>query len=142
MPRPTWVAAVDGPLTPLCAHDLNGRAGFKLALRVVDDRWFLYVAHLWHRGWSILDVTNPRAPQLLRFVGGPPNTWTCQVTIMGALMATSLEKILTGWGGDPDGPFDEGIRLWDLSDPVDPRPRGVFRTGFEGAHRNLIDTRG
>jgi hypothetical protein len=22
-----------------------------------------YLAHLWHRGWSILDVTDPDAPQ-------------------------------------------------------------------------------
>ena len=40
-------------------HDLNARPAFKLAMQEVNNRWYLYVAHLWHRGWSVLDVTDP-----------------------------------------------------------------------------------
>lgn len=137
---PAWVAALDGPLVPVAMHDLAGRPGFKLALHVAENRWLLYIAHLWHRGWSIVDVTDPEVPKLLQFIDGPPNTWTCQITLAGKLMATSLERILPGWGGDAEQPFDEGIRLWDLSDPLNPSPRGIFRTGFEGSHRNLLDS--
>ena len=36
-------------------HDLNGKPAFKLAMQEKNHRWFLYVAHLWHRGWSVLD---------------------------------------------------------------------------------------
>jgi hypothetical protein len=50
-------------------HGLAGRPAFKLALQVVEGRWFLYAAHVWDRGWSILDVTDPRAPQLLASTG-------------------------------------------------------------------------
>lgn len=40
--------------------DLNDRPGFKIALDEVDGRWSVYVAHMWHRGWSVVDVTDPR----------------------------------------------------------------------------------
>ncbi len=60
-------------------HDLEGRPGFKMAIQEVAGRWYLYLGHLWHRGWSILDVTDPSDPELLRFVPGPSNTWTIQI---------------------------------------------------------------
>jgi hypothetical protein len=37
--------------------DAADRPPFKLALTVVDDRWYLVTGHLWHRGWSVVDVT-------------------------------------------------------------------------------------
>src|SRR5437762_4970460 len=54
-----WIAAAEGPLEALSYHDLDGRPGFKLALTVKAGRHFLYVSHLWHSGWSVLDVTEP-----------------------------------------------------------------------------------
>ena len=66
---------------PLAYHDLDGRSGLKLALQEVDGRFFLYVAGFWHSGWSILDVTDPEHPELLRFLDGPPNTMTLQVQV-------------------------------------------------------------
>ena len=60
-------------------HDLNGRPGFKMAMHKEGDRWYLYLAHLWHPGWSVLDVRNPESPEHLRFIEGPANTWTLQV---------------------------------------------------------------
>ena len=46
-------------------HDLNGKPAFKLALQEKNHRWYLYVAHLWHRGWSVLDVSDPAHPRQL-----------------------------------------------------------------------------
>ncbi len=130
-----WAAAKSGPIGALGYHDLNDRPGFKLALHSDGGKRYLYVAHLWHRGWSVLDVTDPRRPEMVNFIEGPPNTWTLQVTIRGGLMATSLEPIPDGWGGNRGG-FEEGAILWDLKNPREPRRRGVFRTGFRGTHRN------
>jgi len=31
-------------------HDLDGKPGFKLALQVQNDRWYLYLSHLWNLG--------------------------------------------------------------------------------------------
>lgn len=127
-------------------HDLDGRPGFKLAIQETDDRWYLYVAHLWHSGWSIVDVTDPASPELLRFVEGPAHTWTIQVQVADGLMLTSLERPVEGWFPVDDPTFGsrppeaEGIYLWDVDeDPADPTLLGHYETGGEGTHRNHYD---
>lgn len=120
-------------------HDLDGRPGFKLAMQRAGDRWYLYLAHFWHPGWTILDVTDPRAPRLARFVEGPANTGTYQVQVAEGRMVTALEKIVPGGGGDPDGPFEEGALVWDVREPAAPRRLGHFRTEGTGTHRNYYD---
>jgi hypothetical protein len=119
-------------------HDLDGRPGFKLAIQRHGDRWYLYLGHLWHRGWSVLDVTDPRSPRLCRFVEGPANTWTIQVQVADGRMVTALEKPNEGWGVEPGLPFEEGAYIWDVAqDPEDPQLLGHWRTGGTGTHRNF-----
>lgn len=121
-------------------HDLDKRPGFKLAMQEVDDRWYLYLGHLWHSGWSILDVTDPTRPALVKWLASPPNTWTLQVQVADGLMVTSLEAILPGWGGNPSGPTAaEGLLIWDVSQPDDPALLSHWSTGRGGTHRNYFD---
>ena len=125
-------------------HDLDGRPGFKLAGQCVDNRWYLYVANLWHPGWSILDVTDPKNPQLLKFIPGPENTWTIQIQVAEGKMITALQALGAGlppersklWGYDPSKPFGEGILIWDVTSPADPELLGHFHTNGNGTHRN------
>jgi hypothetical protein len=118
--------------------DLGGKSGFKLAMQEVGGRFYLYVTALWRAGLSILEVTNPERPRLLRWVPGPPNTWSLQVQVAGGKMVTSLEPIPKGqgWGGDPDAKFDEGLVVWDVRDPADPKVLGKWSAGANGTHRN------
>lgn len=118
-------------------HDLEGRSGFKIAALEFEDRFFLYVAALWEPGFTILDVTEPTRPEFVRWVPGPPNTWTIQVQVADGLLITSLEHIPAGWSdGNRDDPAD-GILIWDLSKPDDPRQVGHWRSGGTGTHRNF-----
>lgn len=136
--------AKDAPPGPWTARDLRvvgysetgGRPGFKLAIQQVDDRWLLYMGHLWDRGWSIMDVTDPSDPQVVKFIPGPANTWTIQMEIEQGTMITALERIAPGWGGDPGKPFEEGFLVWSLADPLNPRRLGQFKTGGTGTHRD------
>jgi hypothetical protein len=119
-------------------HDLEDRPGFKLAMCERDDRWYLYVGHLWHSGWTVLDVTDPAEPRLTDHLEGPPNTWTLQVQAADGRLITSLEPILDEWGHDPDGPAaEEGFYIWGLDDPAHPERLGHWRTGASGTHRNF-----
>src|SRR5918911_4492609 len=100
--------------------DLDGRPGFKLALQTLGERWYLYVGHLWHRGWSVLDVTNPAHPRVERFWPGPDNTWTIQMQAAEGRLLTALERMPPTWGGDASRPHAETAILWDASNPVAP----------------------
>jgi hypothetical protein len=119
-------------------HELGGRPAFKMALQEQAGRWFLYLAHLWHPGWSIVDVTNPSAPALCRTIDGPAGTWTIQVQAAQGRLITSLEQPVPGWGFAESAPFDEGALIWDIAtDPADPKLLGTWRTGATGTHRNF-----
>jgi hypothetical protein len=126
-------------IEPIGYHDLDGKPAFKLAMQEVNGRWYLYLAHLWHRGWSILDVSDPSSPELITYIPGPENTWTIQIQVADGKMITGLERIAPGWGGSDDKPFSEGFFIWDVSEPTKPRRLGHFQTGGTGTHRNFYD---
>jgi hypothetical protein len=117
-------------------HDLDGKPGFKMAIQVVGGRWYLYLGHLWHRQWSVLDVTDPAAPKMVGGMAGPDNTFTIQVQAAEGKLIAALEHCPPGWGGDPQRPAEEGVLIWDLADPVRPRRLAHWRTGGTGTHRN------
>ena len=117
--------------------EVDGRPPFKLSILERNGRWYLYAGHLWHRGWTVLDVTDPSKPSVATFIPGPANTWTIQMEIGDGKMITALEKIAPGWGGDPVQPNDEGVLIWSLADPVRPQRLGQYKTGGTGTHRNF-----
>ena len=78
--------------------NLEDRPGFKMSIVESNGRWYLYMGHLWHFGWSIVDVTDPSNPKVVKFIPGPSNTWTIQMEISGNTMITALEQIAEGWG--------------------------------------------
>src|SRR5215467_3011314 len=115
---------------------LDGRGGaFKMAIRQVAGRWYLYMGHEWHRGWTIIDVTDATNPKFVKFVEGPDNTNTIQMELHDNLMITALQKKQPNWGGDPNRPNDEGALFWDISDPVNWKLLSHWKTGSNGIHR-------
>jgi hypothetical protein len=118
--------------------DLDGRGGaFKMTVREAQGKWYLYMGHLWHHGWTIVDVTDAANPKFVKFIPWPQdNTWTIQMEMHDNLMVTALQRAQTGWGGDPNKPFDEGVVLWDISDPINPKQLSHWKTGGGGTHRN------
>lgn len=122
--------------------DLDGRPPFKIAVREADSRLYLYLAHFFYSGWSIVDVTDPTDPTLERFVEGPPNTMTKNVQVAGDLMLAGLERPPPGYGPvddpmDPTEPYTEGVYVWDVSQPTRPERLAHYETGGTGTHRNF-----
>ena len=120
--------------------DLGGKPAFKLAMQEVGGHFFLYVGSLWHSGWSILDVTDPYQPHYLRFVDGPPATWTIQIQVADQKMITGSEHIPGGWqsGQSSASPLD-GFMVWDVSEPDQPELLGHWASGATGTHRNFYN---
>ncbi len=131
---PGWTARNFEPVGYSAMGDRLG--AFKMSIKKVNNRWYLFTGHLWHFGWSIVDVTDPKDPKLVKFIPGPDNTWTIQMTLHDNLMVTALQKGTAVWGIDPKKPNEEGILIWDISDPVNPKQVSQWKTGATGTHRN------
>lgn len=123
-------------MQPVGYSDLGGRPPFKLAIKRVGDRWYLYTGHLWHDGWSIVDVTDPTNPRHEKFIPGMPNSWNIQVTLHDNLMITALQRKAPAWGGDAKQPATDGLIFWDISDPLNPKELSRWSSGQGGTHRN------
>ena len=87
--------------------DAAGSSPFKMSLLQDGDTWYMYTSNLFHRGWSIFDVTDPTDPKMLKFIDGPENTGTWQVDIADGLMITALDALSAVWGGD-----HQPVRSW------------------------------
>jgi hypothetical protein len=118
-------------------HDLQKRPAFKIAMQEVDGRWFIYLSHFWHSGWTVMDVTDPARPEYVRFVPGPFHTETTQIQVADGLMIVSLEKPHDEVYGPVDG-NQAGIQIYDVrTDPANPRLVSSWRGDTIGTHRNF-----
>jgi len=123
-------------MKPIGYTGLNGIGeSFKMGIRQVNGRWYLYMGHFAHWGWSIVDVTDPTNPEYIKFVKGPDNTETFQMEFHDNLMLTSLQRSSASWGGDPNKPYGEGVILWDIADPINPKQLSLWKTESTGIHR-------
>lgn len=120
-------------------HDLDGKPGFKLALQVLDERWFLYVTRFWEAGTVVLEVTDPAAPRTVGEFGDPydPNAAAWQVQVADELLVLGIQHRPPPWGGKPADATVEGIQLWDVADPTAPALLSTHGFGSGGTHRNL-----
>jgi len=125
-------------------------APFKMAIRKVAEHWYLYTAHSGRGGLSIIDVTDPAQPKLVKFLPGPAGTSSGQVTIHDNLLVWGMAKPYTAeqtsgnfaWQRsiEPEAPatktYQEGASLYDISDPINPKFLSQWEGHAAGTHRN------
>jgi len=116
--------------------NLNGHLPFKIDIQQVNGRWYMYAGAQTDRGWSILDVTDPANPKILNWIPGPKNTRSGELDIADGKLITAAERSQMGGDTDPNAPWDDGIVIWSLKDPVHPMRLGQWKTGGLGTHRN------
>jgi len=142
-------------------HDLNGNSTFKMALHQIGEKWYLYCAHFSAKGWSIVEVTDPTQPRFVKFLENPEkNTNNGQIQIADNLMITALERPLTDlldivpWQGyawlvrqtllgkqkyKPWQYTPNGVLIWDVEDPENPKLLSKWSNESTGTHRNFYD---
>lgn len=106
--------------------DLKGY-GDGMQLMLKDE--YLVVGHLGKMGTSILDVSNPAAPRVVRQLQSPRGTHTHKVQIADDILLVNYEKHGTG------EPERVGFQIFDIADPADPKPISFFSTDGKGVHR-------
>ncbi|MFP3915683.1 MAG: LVIVD repeat-containing protein [Actinomycetota bacterium] len=124
-------ADIDG-FSEIGHSDLNG---FGDGMQVMPLGDTLYVAHFGPsgKGTSILDISDPAAPQVVRQWDAPPGSHTHKVQVADGLLLVNHELFRS------DGPAPVGMAVYDLSDPFDPTQVGFFDTGGRGVHRIVYE---
>ncbi len=55
-------------------------------VQIMLHRGFAYIGHLFSKGFTIVDVRDPRAPETVDYVAAPPNTWNVHLQVADGLL--------------------------------------------------------
>ncbi len=114
-------------------HDLAGNGDGMQLLREGD---VVYVGHNGTSGMgtSIVDVSDPAAPELVAQWAAPEWTHTHKVQIADGLLLINHEKFPMGPKPAP-GPHSAGLAVYRLDDPLAPEQVGFWSSTGRGVHR-------
>ena len=99
------------------------------------DGTTLYIGHMAPpAGTTIVDVSDPAAPQVLATIAVRPGYHSHKVRAANGIMVINQESI-----GGPNG--QGGIDIYDVSRPSVPKLLCSWRTGGRGVHRFDFDGR-
>ncbi|WP_338824093.1 hypothetical protein MHOCP_22170 [Moorella humiferrea] len=107
--------------------DLNGNGA---TMQLMSTRGILFVGHMKPGlGTSIVDVTDPRRPQVIGSLPGFENTLSPKVQIAGDLLLVNYEQ------RGANQAARVGFAVYDISNPVRPKEIAYYNTGGKGVHR-------
>ena len=113
--------------------DLNGYGnGGQVTVARRGHEYYAYVGHMQGIGTTIVNVTDPRKPQVVSQIPAPEGTHCHKVRVCGDVMLVNNEQ-LSGKR------WEAGLRLFNISDPAKPRETGFFQTAGKGVHRYWVD---
>jgi hypothetical protein len=132
--------------------DQGGRGD---GVQIMVHRGFAYIGHLFSKGFTVVDVRDPRAPKTVDYIAAPPNTWNVHLQVADDLLlvingkdvfadaafadersyykaaaGTALGTASAGRARDWTG----GLAVYDVADPANPRRIG-FMTVPGSVHR-------
>jgi hypothetical protein len=121
---------------------MNEHPAFKITMTRAGDRWYIIGGHYNVPGWSVVDVTDPKNPRVAKFIPGPANTSTNQVDLADNILVAALGRPngREDAGMDAKKPYQAGVALIDVKDPLNPKELGRWLTDKpegRGTHRNM-----
>jgi hypothetical protein len=144
-------------MEPIGFLDYQDRYSGKLTIKESNGRWYLYQAYNKTPDGKppaivVTDVTDPTNPVVVRQIDYPMDGNVAQVTLHGDILITGLARQLTKYDTThainfmsefqpeeipADKLKDEGIIIWDISDPIEPVEVSRWESGAYGTHRNI-----
>jgi len=135
--------------------DQGGRAD---GVQVMVHRGHAYVGHMFSKGFSIIDVRDPKNPRAVNYVAAPPNTWNIHLQTHDDLLLVINAKDMfaaaefadekayyQGQLGtvvgtaqaatEPARDWTAGVAVYDIAKPAEPRRIGFMPVDGGGIHR-------
>jgi hypothetical protein len=126
-------------------------------VQIMVHRGFAYIGHMFSKGFSIVDVRDPKNPAPANYVAAPPGTWNIHLQTHGKLLLVINAKDMfaaaefadekayyKGQLGKVVGTADAkpaardwtaGLAVYDISEPAEPRRIGFMPVDGGGIHR-------
>jgi len=126
-------------------------------VQIMVHRGYAYVGHMFSKGYSVIDVRDPRSPRPVNYLGAPANTWNIHLQTHGDLLLVINARDMfaaaefadekayyKGQLGQVVGTADRksgdrnwtaGISVYDVSDAARPRRIGFMSVNGGGIHR-------
>ena len=141
-------------LTLIGHSDQGGRPD---GVQLMVSRGFAFIGHMFSKGFSIVDVRDPRAPKPVAYHAAPPGTWNIHLQTHGDLLLVIHAKDMfaaaefqderayyrtqvgqtVGTAAAAPRPRDwsAGMAVYDITSPAEPRPIGFMPVEGGGVHR-------
>jgi hypothetical protein len=129
----------------------GGRAD---GVQIMVHRDHAYIGHIFSKGFSVVDVRDPRAPKPVNFIPAPPNTWSLHLQNHEDLLLVVNAKDMFAqpeladeknyYKGRADfqaqaqpvtRDWTAGLVVYDISKPAEPRRIGFMPVEGGGLHR-------
>jgi hypothetical protein len=127
-------------------------------VQIMVHHGYAYVGHMFSKGFSVIDVRDPRHPQPVTYLPAPPNTWNIHLQAHDELLLVihakdmfadaafadehayyrgQIGEIVGTAAGSSTGAQDwsAGLAVYDLSRPAEPRRIGFMPVQGGGIHR-------
>jgi hypothetical protein len=134
------VKTSEQPATVVAHLALSGAPASQMDLRENGGKQYLYIGSNSKEGLTIVDVTNPDQPNVIRRLAWPNGASTGRLQLVSGGLALAEGPDGNSATADPS-PLTSTVNVLDLSDPANPRAvlsfSGVTSTFADDA-RNLV----
>lgn len=127
-------------------------------VQLMVNKGFAIVGHMFSKGFSVIDVRDPRDPKPAAFVAAPENTWNIHLqsheNLLLVINARDMfaapefqdeknyytgsigKKVGTAQAAEaPARDWTAGLAVYDITDPANPRQIGFMAVEGGGIHR-------
>ncbi len=124
-------------------------------VQIMVHRGHAYIGHIFSKGFSVLDVSDPGNVRPVNFIQAPPNTWNLHLQTHDDLLLVvhnkdmfaqpELEDEKNYYKGradlhaheeaPPQQNWSAGLAVYDISSPANPRQIGFMPVKGQGLHR-------
>ncbi|WP_108658828.1 LVIVD repeat-containing protein [Acuticoccus kandeliae] len=126
-------------------------------VQLMVNKGYAITGHMFSKGFSVIDVRDPRAPKAVAYIQAPPNTWNIHLQAHEDLLlvinakdmfassefadekayyTTSVGKTVgTDEIGKRARDWTAGMAVYDIKNPAEPRQIGFMPVEGAGIHR-------